>query len=89
MSNTQQVNKAKHHKGCAVWYHVWKGNKIDEVFETITRAKKHAAWLHFICGKPKDWHNRVAITLLGENIPFDDYEFKNGASRKVSQRATA
>jgi hypothetical protein len=27
--------------------------------------------------------NRVSVTLAGEDIPFDDYEFKNGDSRKV------
>jgi hypothetical protein len=73
--------------GCTKWYHVWRGNRIDEVFETLIRAKKHAAWLQFTCGGEK-WFNRVSITLEGEVVSFDDYEFKNGDSRKVSTANT-
>jgi hypothetical protein len=69
--------------GCTKWYHVWRGNRIDELFENVVSAKKHAAWLHHNCGKPNQWFRRVSVTLNGEDIPFDDYEFKNGDSRKI------
>lgn len=74
--------------GCTKWYNVWRGNSVDRVFEKKTSAKKHAAWLHFTLGKPKHWRSKVTITLEGEDIPFDDYEFKNGDSRKVKTHGT-
>ena len=67
---------------CERWHHVWLGPLIDDVFETAVQAKKHAAWLVFAY-KPGDrrW-KRVSITLEGEDVPFDDYEFRDGDSRK-------
>lgn len=67
------------------WYHVWRGNKIDDVFETATAAKKHAAWLAFTYKNSNSWWNRIYITFEGDEIPFDDYEFKNGDSRKIKK----
>jgi hypothetical protein len=72
--------------GCTKWYHVRKGNTIDEVFENKIQAKKHAAWLHETCGRPDQWYNRISLSLQHDLIPFDDYEFKNGESRKVSKK---
>ena len=69
---------------CRKWFYVWRGNKIDDCFENRVRAKKHAAWLHATCGG-KAWFNFVTITLNGELIPFDDFKFKNGDSRKISR----
>jgi hypothetical protein len=67
-------------------YTVWSGPRSDRVCETLVEAKKHAAWLHFTFGFTTWWYKRVSITRRsdGEIIPFDDYEFKNGDSRKVS-----
>jgi len=71
-------------EGNTKWYHCWRGNRIDEIFETEIQAKKHAAWLHYTYGRPEQFWNRIRVTLNGEDITFDDYEFKNGDSRKVS-----
>ncbi len=68
--------------GCTRWYNVWRGNQVDEVFENKIRAKKHAAWLYFTYGG-ENTNTRIYITLEGEEIPFNDYEFKNGDSRKI------
>jgi hypothetical protein len=67
------------------WFHVWKGPAIDGVFETEVRAKKHGAWLHSIYQGSTWWRHKVTVTLNGEDIPFDDYEFKNGESRRVKR----
>jgi len=68
--------------GCTKWFHVWRGPRIDQVFETKIKAKKHAAWLNYTCGG-KDWFNRVYITLNYEDIDYSDYKFIKGESRKV------
>lgn len=68
--------------GCTKWYHVWRGTRIDQVFETKIKAKKHAAWLTHTCGGC-DWFNRVYITLNYEDIDYSDYKFIEGESRKV------
>lgn len=69
--------------GCLVWYVVWKGPRVDESFETLVRAKKHAAWLHWTFAKTEWYYQRVTLTCKGEEIDFRDYEFKNGDSRRV------
>ena len=74
--------------GCKRWFHVWRGNFIDEVFETKISAKKHAAWLLYTYGKSENWWRKIRITLEGEEIPFDDYVFKNGDSRKIGRECS-
>lgn len=71
--------------GNTKWFTVWSGNRIDEVHETRTAAKKHAAWLDYTYGYTTWWFKRVTITdPNGDRVSFDDYEFRNGDSRKVS-----
>lgn len=66
------------------WFTVWQGPLIDKVFETLIRAKKHAAWLHHTLGRPTWWGEVVTLTSNGYvDIPFDDYEFRDGDSQKI------
>lgn len=69
--------------GNTKWFTVWSGPRIDGVFEKEVSAKKHAAWLDHTFAHTLWWYKKVRVTdPEGEEILFDDYEFKNGDSRK-------